>query len=211
MQLTKGMHPLRGKGPLLLRLLNELLRRLPKSKQEDVIFAGRILMFLSGVFPLGEKSGVNLRGNFNHGKVVAFEEEEEVKDEKMLVDEAEVEGEKKEGEEEDRTATTDPLTTFYPVFWSLQRVFVNPPALFAPKKSDGQDPFDKLKNGLEKTLEVFAEQTKMEKEVSGAAVKEGVKQKDKVAVEGDGSLEFLEHHFFPKFLTSKDLLKLEVS
>lgn len=68
------MHPQRGKGPILLRLLNELLRRLPKSKQEHVIFSGRILMFLSSVFPLGEKSGVNLRGNFNIGKQTLFEE-----------------------------------------------------------------------------------------------------------------------------------------
>jgi THO complex subunit 1 len=82
------MHPQRGKGPLLLRLLNELLRRLPKSKQEHVIFSGRILMFLSSVFPLGEKSGVNLRGNFNVGKATVFEEADNkaVEEEKMEVD-----------------------------------------------------------------------------------------------------------------------------
>lgn len=74
----QDMHPTRGKGPLLLRLLNELLRRLPKSKADDVIFSGRILMFLSSVFPLGEKSGVNLRGNFNTGKGTVFEDKEEV-------------------------------------------------------------------------------------------------------------------------------------
>lgn len=28
------------------------------------MFCGRILTFLSGVFPLGERSGVNLRGEF---------------------------------------------------------------------------------------------------------------------------------------------------
>jgi len=31
-------------------------------------------MFLSAVFPLGEKSGVNLRGNFNVGKGTVWEE-----------------------------------------------------------------------------------------------------------------------------------------
>ncbi|ORY88179.1 THO complex, subunit THOC1, partial [Leucosporidium creatinivorum] len=60
-RLTKGMQAMRGKGPVLLRISNELLRRLPRSKQEHVVFSGRILLFLSSVFPLGEKSGVNLR------------------------------------------------------------------------------------------------------------------------------------------------------
>jgi len=67
------MSPQKGKGPLLLRLLNELLRRLPRSKTEDVIFSGRLLMFLTDVFPLGEKSGVNLRGSFNTGKETVIE------------------------------------------------------------------------------------------------------------------------------------------
>jgi hypothetical protein len=30
----------------------------------NTIFRGRILTFLSGVFPLGERSGVNLRGEY---------------------------------------------------------------------------------------------------------------------------------------------------
>lgn len=80
------MHPTKGKGPLLLRFLNELLRRLPKSNTEHVIFSGRILMFLSSVFPLGEKSGVNLRGNFNVAKETVFEPAEE-KEDGMVVDE----------------------------------------------------------------------------------------------------------------------------
>lgn len=80
---SQNMHPTKGKGPLLLRFLNELLRRLPKSNTEHVIFSGRILMFLSSVFPLGEKSGVNLRGNFNITKGTVFEEKEDG----MVVDE----------------------------------------------------------------------------------------------------------------------------
>lgn len=67
------MSPALNKGPLLLRLLNELLRRLPKSQPQDVILSGRILMFLSSVFPLAEKSGVNLRGNFNINKGTVWE------------------------------------------------------------------------------------------------------------------------------------------
>lgn len=89
------MNPQQGKGPLLLRLLNELLRRLPKSKTADVIFSGRILMFLSSVFPLAEKSGVNLRGNFNIGKETLYEDMSKVEAEEKKDDEMEVDGVKK--------------------------------------------------------------------------------------------------------------------
>lgn len=59
---VKGMEPQKGKALVMLRTLNELLRRL--SKTEQTTFCGRILTFLSGVFPLGERSGVNLRGEY---------------------------------------------------------------------------------------------------------------------------------------------------
>ena len=62
-RLTKGMVPQKGKALVLLRTLNDLLRRLSKMGS-TTIFCGRILTFLSSVFPLGERSGVNLRGEY---------------------------------------------------------------------------------------------------------------------------------------------------
>lgn len=62
-RLTEGMVPQKGKALILLRTLNDLLRRLSKMGT-TTIFCGRILTFLSGVFPLGERSGVNLRGEY---------------------------------------------------------------------------------------------------------------------------------------------------
>jgi THO complex subunit 1 len=62
-RLTEGMVPQKGKALVLLRTLNDLLRRLSKMGS-NTIFCGRILTFLSGVFPLGERSGVNLRGEY---------------------------------------------------------------------------------------------------------------------------------------------------
>ena len=53
----------KGKALILLRTLNDLLRRLSKMGN-NTIFCGRILTFLSGVFPLSERSGVNLRGEY---------------------------------------------------------------------------------------------------------------------------------------------------
>ena len=57
------MVPQKGKALVLLRTLNDLLRRLSKMGS-TTIFCGRILTFLSDVFPLGERSGVNLRGEY---------------------------------------------------------------------------------------------------------------------------------------------------
>lgn len=57
------MVPQKGKALVLLRTLNDLLRRLSKMGS-TTLFCGRILTFLSQVFPLGERSGVNLRGEY---------------------------------------------------------------------------------------------------------------------------------------------------
>lgn len=71
-RITAGMEGGKGKALVLLRLCNELLRRL--SKAEDTIFCGRILIFLSKSFPIAERSAVNLRGDFNVENVTAFDD-----------------------------------------------------------------------------------------------------------------------------------------
>lgn len=83
-RLTEGMVPQKGKALILLRTLNDLLRRLSKSGSTTV-FCGRILTFLSGVFPLGERSGVNLRGEYGPTwEDVTFPKQETGGDEPML-------------------------------------------------------------------------------------------------------------------------------
>jgi hypothetical protein len=62
-RLRKGMVPSKGKALILLRTLNDVLRRLSRAGAAPAL-CGRILTFLSGVFPLGERSGVNLRGEY---------------------------------------------------------------------------------------------------------------------------------------------------
>ncbi len=116
---------------------------------------------------------------------------------------------------------------FYSNFWSLQRFFSNPPLLFAPTPAPvastsaaaaPTEPFAALQHGLAKTLAEFAAATKKEKALSGKA--DG-KQKavavlpevaaEQVAAELGSEGERLDHYFFPKFLTSRNLLSLEVS
>ncbi|GAA5874289.1 hypothetical protein JCM1840_000624 [Sporobolomyces johnsonii] len=228
-RLTKGMEYQRGRGPILLRLLNDLLRRLPRSKSQPVILSGRILMLLSSVYPLGEKSGVNLRGNFNVGKGTVWEEEagkemdgakedakkeeEEKEKEKMEVEE----GEEQESQARESPAQESP-SSFYATFWSLQRYFNNPPLLFASPTTTpaSEAPLATLQEGLRKTLAAFAAETKKEKELTGAAT-EG-KEKEKAVEDArmeeqdmDKTDESLEQYFFPKFLTSRNLLTLELA
>ncbi|XP_050795172.1 THO complex subunit 1 isoform X3 [Gopherus flavomarginatus] len=82
----------------LLRMCNDLLRRL--SKSQNTVFCGRIQLFLARLFPLSEKSGLNLQSQFNLENVTVFNTNEqestlgqkhiEEKDEGMEVEEGEM-------------------------------------------------------------------------------------------------------------------------
>jgi len=82
-RLTQGFNPARGKGPILLRTTNELKRRL--SRETDAAFIGRIMTFISLLLPPWERSGVNLRGNYNVDSITKYEELEEDEN-KMAID-----------------------------------------------------------------------------------------------------------------------------
>ncbi|KAJ7610875.1 THO complex subunit 1 transcription elongation factor-domain-containing protein [Roridomyces roridus] len=186
-RLTEGLVPEKGKALILLRTLNDLLRRLSKMGS-TTIFCGRILTFLSGVFPLCERSGVNLRGEYGptwegvkapveNAQDVAMEEEEE-KD-KMQVDE-----EPKKAEPEDTKAD------FYNTFWSLQLPFSKPP-LFA-------------------VIPVIKEATAKERAMMGSRAVGAVSLKRKREPDAEENSSVTEY-FFAKFLTSPDLLDLEIA
>ncbi|KAJ6414489.1 hypothetical protein OIU84_003482 [Salix udensis] len=69
-----GKQELFARGKLvMLRTCNQLLRRL--SKANDVVFCGRILMFLAHFFPLSERSAVNIKGVFNTSNETKYEKE----------------------------------------------------------------------------------------------------------------------------------------
>ncbi|KDE03020.1 hypothetical protein MVLG_06452 [Microbotryum lychnidis-dioicae p1A1 Lamole] len=234
-RLTKDMVPGKGKGLIILRMLNELLRRLPRSKQEHVIFSGRILVFLSSVFPLSEKSGVNLRGNFNTGKKTLYDEDAGRKGEEEGKKEGRENGEKTDAEQEedgqdhekaaDQEKETEPtaevkedkVDSFYPIFWSLQRIFTDPVALVASPPVRGPDALDTLRLQLSKTLDMFAVETKKEKDLTGAAtdptkvVANGKALTLAMVTDGLVDEEALGDYFFPRFLTSRNLLKLELA
>ncbi|KAM7472642.1 hypothetical protein LguiA_010825 [Lonicera macranthoides] len=69
-----GKPELFARGKLvMLRTCNQLLRRL--SKANDVVFCGRIIMFLAHFFPLSERSAVNIKGVFNTSNETKYESE----------------------------------------------------------------------------------------------------------------------------------------
>lgn len=76
-RLVQGFNPTRGKGLILLRTTNELKRRL--SRETDAAFIGRIMIFISLLLPPWERSGVNLRGNYNVESITKYEDEDENK------------------------------------------------------------------------------------------------------------------------------------
>ncbi|GAA5942151.1 uncharacterized protein JCM15063_002017 [Sporobolomyces koalae] len=235
-RLTKDMEYTRGRGPILLRLLNDLLRRFPRSKPEPVILSGRILMLLSSVYPLEEKSGVNLRGNFNVGKGTVWEQDNDDQRQSKSTPEADkvsnqdeqdgdtedavkVESmEVEEGEEEEAAASQASTPAFYSTFWSLQRYFNNPHLLFkqpSPSSSSSPTPLETLYTSLLTVLAAFSEESKKEKELTGSKTDDSSrtsrKGKQVESMPPEESESSLEESFFPKFLTSRNLLSLELS
>ncbi|KAH3695458.1 THO complex subunit 1-like [Dreissena polymorpha] len=125
----------------LLRMCNDLLRRL--SKSQNTVFCGRIQLFLSRLFPLAEKSALNLMSQFNLENVTlyshtkqetpAFKFKEEGQDDD---DEAEVKLEIMEvadGDTEEKKPDVPIDYNLYGKFWSLQDFFRRPVQCYEKK------------------------------------------------------------------------------
>lgn len=164
---------MKNKRTVILRFCNELLRRL--SRAEDAVFCGRVFIFLFQSFPLGDKSSVNLRGEFHVENATAFERP--TRDSMRPGDRMDVlqqtpdgatettneqkaaAGEKvKSVSEATKTDVSSSIgdgqdimdtDTLYNVFWRLQQAFSNPPKLFF------QENLDEFKQGLKATLDKF--------------------------------------------------------
>ncbi len=195
---------------VILRSCNDLLRRL--SRAEDTPFCGRVFIFLFQVFPLGDKSSVNLRGEYHVENVTTFDEPSAAgKDggspEKMEVDQAPDTDKDQEAPAAKAPAKTDSTAkdttvlgadALYPVFWSLQASFSQPKRLF------DADHFGHFKFGLEATMAAFKQIQSQQGSRSVDEPKPGTKRK-----RSDREDE-LDDAYNPKYLTSRDLFELEV-
>ena len=217
------------KNLVFLRSCNELLRRL--SRAEDAIFCGRVFFFLFQTFPLGDKSSVNLRGEFHVENTTKFEVSEsqpEQNGEKMEVDSESVKVES----ETPKASTPQPPakpgskavpvktppkkeeevvlsnSQLYPIFWRLQQDFSDPTRLFAAGN------FQAFKKGLANTITKFKKTPTVVQTQATEASKRGTKRK--LGQDGpndtnnEGHEEFVDN-YNPKYLTSRDLFDLELS
>uniref|UniRef100_A0A672L1H1 Death domain-containing protein n=1 Tax=Sinocyclocheilus grahami TaxID=75366 RepID=A0A672L1H1_SINGR len=180
---------------LLRMCLRNLLRRL--SKSQNTVFCGRIQLFLARLFPLSEKSGLNLQSQFNLDNITVFNKNEqdstlglqhtEVKEEGMDVEEGEM------GDEDAPAPCTIPIDyNLYRKFWTLQDYFRNPVQCY--------DKFSWMTflKYSDETLAVF----KSYKLDDMQASKKKLEEMRTAA--GD-------HVYFAKFLTSEKLMDLQLS
>ena len=138
---------------VMLRTCNELQRRL--SKTADTVLRGRVLLLLSSLYPLSERSALNLGGNYNAGNTTELDELDA--DTAANATDADA---KAEGVVVDRA--------FYETFWSLQKFFSNPPAALEPAAG-----WKTFCSSLRSVLDNF-ETHRLDKTSSGG-VKPGVK------------------------------------
>ncbi|KAL5016765.1 hypothetical protein ScPMuIL_006354 [Solemya velum] len=109
----------------LLRMCNDLLRRL--SKSQNTVFCGRIQLFLSRLFPLSEKSALNLMSQFNLDNVTVFTTRtDEPRVRQIKKEEPGDIMEVEEGEMNEFSGSVPVDYNLYRKFWSLQDFFRRP-------------------------------------------------------------------------------------
>lgn len=210
------VHNLIAKKLVILRFCNDLLRRL--SRAEDTAFCGRVFIFMFQCFPLGDRSSVNLRGEYHVENVTTFDDtptQPTDSSDSMMIDTTETgsakdaKGDSKSTakavsfDSKNKPTSEKPLDTdaLYPVFWSLQHYFSQPTAMFDPAE------LGKFKSGLEATMSAFETVEKLQRSTKGSDDSKLIPQKRKQQ-EGDEDLRSSTNN--PKYLTSRELFELEV-
>lgn len=196
------------------------------------MFCGRVFIFLFQSFPLGDKSAVNLRGEYHTENVTTFDEitkpaTEEKKDEEdvEMSDQKEPEEQPAEKDPQQSSGEQDSpktpkvvvsnntennknaekkvdMDTLYPMFWGLQAYFSSPTRMFDPQH------FASFKEGLESTLFAFKNiNTDLENPTTSRSAEELRKSMKRKRTSDDPEIA---SSFNPKYLTSRDLFDLEV-
>lgn len=168
----------------LLRTCNDLLRRL--SRSQNTVFCGKILVFLAKLFPLSERSGLNIVSEFNAENITLFSSE----DYKGLSDEAAL---VEDPEEQTSTAAVPVDYNLYRKFWSLQESFRQPTLCY------GKVHWRQFTTYSQDVLSVFGS-FKLD-DINTA----------KWALPGSSAGESGKPMYFAKYLTSQKLLELELS
>lgn len=175
----------------LLRMCNDILRRLSKSL--NTIFCGRIQLFLARLFPLEEKSALNIMSNFHTENLTVYKKSvEEFNLEESLIDDPDAD----EGEVIEPTNPID--FNLYVRFWRLQDFFRLPTQCFTPQG------WKTFKIYVSEILKIF-ENHKIEFN----------EKKRKGNESDDVTLSDIIHSgkkdYFPKYLTNEKLLNLQIN
>ncbi|TIA91932.1 hypothetical protein E3P99_00859 [Wallemia hederae] len=167
----------------LLKTSNELLRRASRTRNSEL--CGEILLFLTSIMPLTDRSATNFRGDIR-------ESAKTIPDELMNSDEAD------DG---------------YRNFWRLQAYLTNPMLIYnkTPVKDEGKDEetthTERFKDLFSYILQLLVEASDKEIKMSGSksATGGGTKRKlNETEVQSDA-------YFFPEYLAQPKLFPLQVA
>lgn len=199
------------------------------------MFCGRVFIFLFQSFPLGDKSAVNLRGEFHVENLTAYDDvpqvgqeedagdhmevdtEEAAEEARALKAEDEVTMKKKDGETNgtNETGKSKIKTQKEPLpdkvdFASLYSKFWSLQQIFSnPTKAFGQDDLAKFKNSLELTIKAFRAAPKVVS--TRGTSRQGDAGTKTLKRKRSRETDELASPFNPKYLTNRDLFELEVS
>ncbi|XP_043508761.1 THO complex subunit 1 isoform X4 [Frieseomelitta varia] len=168
----------------LLRMCNDLLRRLSRSQQ--TVFCGRILLFLAKFFPFSERSGLNIVSEFNLENHTEFGSEKSEEDALEQIT-----------KDDDKSEAKVPIDyNLYRKFWALQDFFRNPNQLY-----------------LKVHWKVFSTHASSVLSAFSSFKLEEQRNYPSTSVKIDSSMEgsHKETPYFAKYLTNQKLLELQLS
>ncbi len=175
---------------LLLRMSNDLLRRL--SSAQNTVFCGRIQLFLAQLFPLSEKSALNLTSHFNLENVTTYNKEAGKNETKDI--------EEEEAMDIDSKVPVDPPSSGPPIdynlyhkLWSIQDAFRQPTQAFSS---------DFWKIFTANTQEILQAFSSFKLQEANSSAKNRPRKQEQS--------EYSESHYFAKFLTSEKLTNLQL-
>ena len=179
---------------LLLRMSNDLLRRL--SSAQNTIFCGRIQLFLARLFPLSEKSALNLMSHFNLENITTYNKEAGVgaMEDEGTGESVGDEGETMEVDDESPEEGSLPVDfNLYHKLWVLQDLFCQPSQCYSAEQ------WKVLTGNVDEVLRAFS-----------SFKLEDVQVSKKRSHRKSSRVEYSESHYFAKFLTSEKLMNLQL-
>ena len=169
---------------ILLRICNKLLKIL-SNRDVDSNFAGSLMIMMAKVFPLSERSAVNVLGSFNVDNETLFENEIEFNEKK--------------------SSSNDNIGyEFYKTFWGVQRVFTDPQGTILSSRGgltqvNASNAYNCFMKDVTSIL-VALESTPVPKSTTSTTM-------SKLDEETNDTASSVRHH---KYLTSSQLLHLQL-